>query len=899
MEKVLDLSGIWQAEGKDLGKFDVILPGTLDRNKIGKQEENQIKTRLTRLYTFEGEVRYWKKIGIPFREKKRLFLKVERTKELELRIDGRRMAALEEGTLSTPYLFEVTEYAGREVKIEVIVDNYYKNWPRDSMIASSASTDETQTNWNGMIGEFAILEEESVFVHSLRIYTTLKKADVYVEINGFTLREFEESGVKLELYSPAFAAKREPASNQKWEIYDADEKRHSVYMRMTDIQLKKDAGRWEEGEGILHSLQAVLLDGSQKKERMHEKTVYYGIRTFAVDEELRFNMNGRKIFLRGEANCCVFPEEGHPPMTVHEWQKVLELFSSYGVNCMRFHSWCPPEAAFTAADQVGMMMQPELSQWNYKDAFGSEAAKKYYQLELQQIQKNLANHPSFVMLAFGNELQNAEEGKGFVETLLDQARAYDSTRLYASSSNYHYGEEGVDSKSDFYTAMACGKEMIRATSSPMIGHLNQEYPSACHNYDEVIEKIRQDKKPVFGFEVGQYEILPDFEEIEQFQGVTKAVNLEIIKKRVEDAGLLPEWKNYVEATGELAVLCYKEEVEAVLRSEGMSGLSLLGIQDFPGQGTALVGMLDSHLCTKPYAFAQPEKFRSFFNDVVPLLYLKGFTYQNGEWVTAELKLANYSKKVMETEVAWCVKGGEQILIAGKFKMRNYLNNGLSEIGTVSFQLPEIEISKEYQIQIQAGHYCNEYRIWSYKKTERIQPDEKLIVTKLTQEVIEAVERGATVLLEPEANKENFPNSIGGQFTTDFWSIITFPEQQGGMGLVIDIKHPALALFPSQKHSNYQWWAMASGRPMILPKHIQPIVTVPDSCMRLQHMGLLFEASMGGGKLMVSSMGLLKKQQYPECSALLNSIILYLENGIYASNQSITREELEQIVASTF
>ena len=221
-----------------------------------------------------------------------------------------------------------------------------------------------------------------------------------------------------------------------------------------------------------------------------------------------------------------------------------------------------------------------------------------------------------------SQINKASVVSNFEEHLLDEARNYDSTRLYANSSNYHYGEEGCDTGSDFYTAMAYYKDMLRATSSPMIGHLNHEYPSACHTYDETVRKVQETGKPVFGFEVGQYEVLPEFSEIEDFRGVTRAVNLEIIKENAKSRDMIPDWNRCVEATGELANLCYREEVEAVLRTEGMSGLSLLGLQDFPGQGTALVGMLNSHLEPKPYAFAQPVRFRTFFSETVPLLYLK-------------------------------------------------------------------------------------------------------------------------------------------------------------------------------------------------------------------------------------------------------------------------------------
>ena len=109
-------------------------------------------------------------------------------------------------------------------------------------------------------------------------------------------------------------------------------------------------------------------------------------------------------------------------MDVGSWKGILQKYRDYGVNCMRFHSHCPPEAAFTAADEMGMLMQPELSHWDPEHAFESEEARAYYRTELRQILRSLACHPSFVMLTFGNELQAGETGHAFMDTLLKEAR---------------------------------------------------------------------------------------------------------------------------------------------------------------------------------------------------------------------------------------------------------------------------------------------------------------------------------------------------------------------------------------------------------------------------------------------------------------------------------------------
>lgn len=248
-----------------------------------------------------------------------------------------------------------------------------------------------------------------------------------------------------------------------------------------------------------------------------------------------------------------------------------------------------------------MLMQPELSTWDPKPTFNTEEKCRYYHNELMQILHMLANHPSFVMLALGNGLRAEADGHAFMAELLKKARAFDSTRLYANGSNTHFGFNGHDKNSDFYTAMTHIDQDLRATSGDMQGWLNQKYPDFRTDYDKPMRALRRKtKQPVFSFEVGQYEVLPDFDELPEYKVVTVPANLRTFRQRVIDRGFMPRWKASVEASGELSLLCYRAEVEAALRTKGFSGISLLGLQDFPGQGTALIGMMNAHLHPKPF-----------------------------------------------------------------------------------------------------------------------------------------------------------------------------------------------------------------------------------------------------------------------------------------------------------
>lgn len=890
MSKWMDLSGAWTLHAEGLGTFPATLPGTLDTNGIGNPDQPDLTTRLTRVHTWEGEARFTRRVSLPEAHGGFLLLEAERARQLRLLVDGAEAPVFQAGTLSTPYIFDLSPWAGREAELCLVSDNRYLGWPREAILGSSAATDETQTNWNGVLGYLRLRLEPELFVEHVWVLPGEQELAVTVELCGKTGLLDTSAGDpwSLALSCEAFASPVQTAVPLDGvPVPNGGPSIGRRTVALPPIPLASGVRRWDEYEGNLYEMTVCLSRGPAP---CSEKTVRFGVRTFGAGPTKRLTINGRVFFLRGEANCCEFPETGHPPMTAEEWRQILSVYSSYGVNCMRFHSHCPPDAAFTAADELGILMQPELSQWDCKDAFGDACSDSYYRLELLSILRALANHPSFVMLTFGNELAAGEEGVQRMNRLLDLARATDPTRLYANSSNYKYGAEGPDPHSDFYTSSNNKEAMIRATNSPLIGHLNQETPSAAHQYREAVSQALAVGGPVFSFEVGQYEVLPDFEEIEAFRGVTRAENLRIFRSMAEEAGFLEDWPRRVEATGELSLLCYREEVEAVLRTPEMSGISLLGLQDFPGQGTALVGMLDSHLRPKAHPFADPKRFRSFFSDVVLLALLPAYTFTAGDSLCVPLKIANYGKSSLSLSVSWSLSADGAPILEGAFPERVYENQGLREIGELRLTLPESASARALCLRITAGTFTASYPLWVYPTLPPCAPSpgphsvvsarpgsRVLLAESLTDSLLEQLENGASVLLEPEPTPENFPASIPGQFSTDFWSVGTFAMQPGGMGLLIDTAHPVFERFPTGFHSDYQWWPMAGGRPMLLPSEITPVVTVPDSVSRMRHMGLLFECSVGKGHLMVSSMGLSFKQEYPQCRALLWSLLHYLDS----------------------
>lgn len=953
------LNGKWHVVLEDGTTGQMDLPGTLDENGIGHRDvgANQwhpdavlgnaageidkdapIATRFTRRHTYEGEARISRKITVPDYGTDRLFVLAERARALRLLVDGEACAVFRQGTLSTPYIFELTGAAPGEHEFTFLSDNSYPGMPKAAICYSSAATDETQTNWNGILGECSMYTRPQNFIDSLRVYPRAVKKEEKNKAGGYVLDVCVElapgakkvyKDAKIILQSEALAAGELEDTQTLTEIIsysgeglaeagtDKEENPKTMEIWFCDLPLRENVKLWDEDEGNLYEM-AVTLDNGMSAEDKGGSTAEcrtrFGIRSFGDNGSGRLALNGRAIFLRGEANCAEYPETGHPPMTIPEWKEMLLKYRSYGINFVRFHSHCEPEAAFAAADELGMLLQPELSHWDPKDAFGTEESYRYYRAELVDLLKTYANHPSFVMLTLGNELQAQDEGRERMRELVRTAKRMDPTRLYANGSNAFYGEEGCDPESDFYTSQSCKDVVIRGTFSGMRGYLNENYPSADRTYDEAMAEIRKEyQKPVFSFEVGQFEVLPDFEELESFHGISDPVNLKLIKKRVEERGLLPTWEKYVEATGELSRLAYREEIEAAMRTRELSGISLLGLQDFPGQGTALVGMMNSHLEPKPYDFARPERFREFFQECRILVKLPHYTYEAGERLIAEVEAANFGKRNIEGVFCWTLAGKKSVSENGncepaEIKSKNTViatgedteiticrPGSYTEVGSLDIPLDFVEKNTALTLKVRIGDSISAYPIWVYRKTTPVCPENVYETRAFDVKTREILQNGGRVYLSPDADKESLPNSIKTQFTTDFWSVGTFADQEGGMGQLIDTEHPIFKEFPTDFHTDWQWWIMATKRAVILPHPMKTIITEMDSYAFLRPMAQMIEFRCLKGKVLLSTMELHKSQQYPEVRALQASIYTYLSGENFEPAEEITEEELSMLV----
>ena len=882
--RTVDLSGSWECSIPEQ-HGTIRLPGTLDEGGFGFpddprkqwkaeeierlgfwQEGDPIVTRLTRKRVYEGPAEFIRTLHWDPPAGSRIFLECERTRQLSVTVNGQAVPAVQPPCLSAPCSFEITGRVTGQDTFVLRSDNSYPGWPRGAIVYASAASDETQTNWNGIIGFIRLRMEQPEFISAVKVFPKGSRAEIRVELN--LARDWEGS---LQISSPALRRTEEIRIREKAGIREL----------ITAADLSPDLKRWDLEDGNLYPL-TVSADG------LEARSVLFGARDFAVCEK-HLTLNGRRIFLRGEVNCAAFPETGYIPADEDTWTEILNKYRAYGVNCVRFHSHCPPEAAFAAADRMGMLMQPELSHWDPEHAFSTEEAQKYYTAEAKQILRHLANHPSFVMLTFGNELQYDEKGRAFVNRLLQELKKTDSTRLYADSSNPFYGAKGPNPASDFYTASDNRGRMLRAASADFQGWLNTEEPNACRDYSAEMEALRADSaKPVFSFEVGQYEVLPDFGEIQSFRGVTLPGSLMHMKKKMQAAGLEEVWPQMVNAAGENALQCYRAEAEAALRTEEFSGISLLSLQDFPGQGTALVGMMNSHLEPKPFSFAKPERFTAFFRDVLPLALLPRFVFTSGEELSFPVRVANYGRVSLEGALTWSLSG-ESISLSGETACLQAPAGQLSGKQNLQIRLPAMKKPVRLTLILLYCGSRNEYPLWVYPDVNPLCPPGILECRVLNEEARARLASGGKVFLAPDSTEESLPCSVRAQFSPDFWSVCTFPSQSGCMGQFIDAGHPLFRNFPTESFSSWQWHPMALQRALLLPRRMKAIVAEMDSCILLRPMAQLLECRCGGGRLMISSMGLHQLKQSPNVRALLQAVYDYMDSDLFLPSEELSLE----------
>ncbi len=927
-QQVIDLSGAWDFAVGDSTSYNdyVMLPGSMLTNDKGRPVDLETQWTgslydssyyfnpdmavyrqagnmkfpffLTPKKHYVGSAWYRRSVYLPKDWKgERIFLFLERPHiETTVFVNGKEVG--HQMSLSTPHQYDVTKYlkAGQRNTIAIKVYNGIENVCVGQ--DSHSVTDQTQGNWNGIVGRMELqARPKKVNIRQVRIYPDLtqQKARVVVDVENnanrylaeWHLMQITEYGVVCEIREIGKQGERLISTSPFFEL----DGRSHIELDMKADDLKP----WNEFAPNLYRLTVYAGDD------VYETT--FGMRDIKVQGR-QLILNGVPLFLRGTVENCCFPLTGYPPTDEEEWLRIFRKCKDYGINHVRFHSYCPPEAAFNAADIMGIYLQPEGPSWpNHGVKLRRGMAIDQYLLdESKRIIDTYGNHPSFLMMASGNE--PAGDWVSYTNDWVKEMHQYDSTKIYCGASvgggwawdngsEYHVkgGARGLNwdkkapsSDDDYYS----GIEFPRNFKPTETNHTSQL---------STLNSQLKNTSPIIAHEQGQWCAFPDLKETEQYTGVYKAENFDIFRDLLAKNGMASQAENFLMASGKLQTLCYKYEIERNLRTKDYAGFQLLGLNDYSGQGTALVGALNVFWREKGYVNAR--QWREFCSPFVVLARFPKFVYTNNETLEVPLEMMNaYVKNVDSVSVSYQLFTDEGVLIALDTLSVPSLKVGKNNaLGTVRQPLNSLTVPTKVTLAVNfANLFGNHWEFWVYPdsvdgQVEQLDEKDLYIADSLDSKALKVLADGGKVLLTA-AGKVTLGSDVKQSYLPVFWNTSWFKMRPPHTtGAYIDKKHPLFKYdFPTDSWSNINWWELLNKAQVMnlmeLPLDYQSPIQPIDTWHISRKLGMLVEAKVLNGKLLMTTMDITSRlDQRVVARQMRQAILRYMQSEDF--NPSIT------------
>jgi hypothetical protein len=785
-----------------------------------------------------------------------------------------------QNSLTVPHVFDLTNtLKPGNHRITVRIDNRMKDM--DVGANSHSVTDHTQGNWNGMVGNLLLKAGSIVYFDDIQVFPNLKSKSALVKIKLINGRGVTTSG-KITLSAKSFNCNTihdVPLIEVPFTIIGSDT------ILTTTLPMGEGIQTWDEFNPALYSLSAKLTSDKQTT----CKTIEFGMREISIQGKY-FYINGNKTILRGTVENALFPLTGYPPMDEPSWDRVFRICKSYGLNHMRFHSYCPPEAAFKAADRIGFYLQPEGPSWpNHSTQLGRGLPiDKYLMDETKRMVKEYGNYASFTFMACGNEPRGA--WVPWVSKFVDYWKATDSRRLYTGAS---VGQGWAWQPKSQYHVKAGARGLSWSNAKP----------ETMSDYRSRIDSIKQ---PYISHETGQWCVFPNFDEIKKYTGVTRAKNFELFKEDLADNDMADLSHEFLMASGHLQALCYKHEIERTLRTPDYAGFQLLSLNDYSGQGTALVGVLDAFWDEKGYETA--TQFRRFCNSTVPLVRMEKFVYQNDETLTASVVVAHFGKTpLINAKTIWRIRDAHGLVLKeGIVSQKDIPVGNNFELGQVQLELSEFYAPAKLnlEIAIEGTDFINDWDFWVYPvQMQPINTTGIYITNELDKKAIELLNNGGKVLILA-AGKVQYGKDVVQYYQPVFWNTSWFKMRPPHTtGIFVNNNHPVFNDFVTENWGNMQWWELINrSQTMLLtdfPKGFQPIVQSIDTWFLNRKLGMLIEANVGKGKLMMTSCDLQNNlDERPVAESLYRSIINYMQSDKFRPGYTVPLQNIKDLFDKT-
>lgn len=850
----IDLSGQWQVK-LDAEKQEtmpqaypetMMLPGTTSAAGLGMPNPAKETGCLTDAYRFEGAAWFMRTFTAGDWTGEQTMLTLERTRKSTVYLDGRPIGHQE--SLCTPHRYFLPPVHAGEHTLVIRVDN--TDYPTRG---GHLTSPDTQSNWNGITGEISLTVAHTLLT-DLTVCPDLRRG--CLRVHGHII------GAPDGVAGIVLPGQMEHLLPYRRGVLDGE------------CPLKGNEAFWDEAHPEIHTI-SIDLDGD-----VYETT--FGLRDVRTVGR-RLLINGRETFLRGKVDNLLYPKTGYTPTDVASWMTILGIAKEYGINHYRYHTACPPDAAFTAADLLGVYMAPELPFWGTVAEEGEEGyderERDFLFQEGFRILREYGHHPSFLWLSLGNELWGS---KDVLNRMMRAYREADDTKLYSSGANNYQFVPDVLDEENVFVGVRLGRERLIRGSYAMCdapqGIVQMTAPESASNYDASIvpETLGQSGEagkvqiqygtgvkevdaqsadalipdvPVISHEVGQYVFYPDFSEIPHYTGPLKPRNIEAMRENLERAGLYGEHEAFFRQTGHLAVDCYKREIETLLRSREVSGFQLLDLQDYTGQGTALVGVLNAMMENKGLISA--EEWREFCAGTVVLGEFASFTGMMGEDIRFDVQISECDPEKQHTCIRCTLMDGERELYACDVTP-GARQGRLTDAVSVTFPAECYRDAMQERITrltvalTLADGTRNHYPIWLIPPVdiritrEGIEKDGRMVAFVSAEEKAD----GAAIVV-PSAEGQ-----LPAEYCTDFWCYPMFrsisesmgkPVPVGTMGLSIDTASPLLKRFAQEDYTTPAWYAiLQTAHVKRLPADIRPAVQMIDNTERCARLGILYQ-----------------------------------------------------------
>jgi len=779
-------------------------------------------------------------------------------------LDGKEIGS--DISLCAPHEYDFGIFPLGKHRLTIRVDNRIILPYRPDAHSVSDSLDDA---WNGIVGKIELRATALVWIEDLRIFSNLKTKTVTVkgDIKNLTGRSGMDINV-VQLWSPFSPSSSNLVSSLLLKKYFDVHWDTNGGSFECELSIPGELKLWDEFSPAAYGLTVWLTN-------MHSGAdSRFGLRDFHTEGN-QFILNGRPMYLRGTHFGGDFPLTGYPPTDVASWKKIFQTCKDYGLNHMRFHSWCPPEAAFTAADELGFYLQIECGMWN-EFSPGGQMEKQLYS-ETERILRCFGNHPSLMLVSASNEAHG--NWKPVLTQWVKHFCAEDPRHLYTPNTGWSLIEsrdEPINGGADYLAIGRLGLGRVRGER----GWFGADYG----------DSIAGVAVPIIGHEVANGVAYPDFEVIKKFTGFMHPGNYEIFRDSAAAHGLLEQNKEFARASGRFQLECYKEEMEANLRTLGLAGVQLLDLHDYTGQGTALVGLLDPLWESKGYT--TPEEFRKFCSSVVPLVRLRQRVFTTADKIEASVEVANFSTSALtNAESNWEIRDANGKIVAHDTLSAATIPVGKNfSLGKISVDLSKLPAPAAYRLVVRlqpaSDHstlsrpsfdFENDWNFWLYPAQISGAVSANVLATSAWDEAEKKLAAGGRVLFLPRNADLDWASPPLARVPV-FWNALMGPTWSRMLGLWCDTNHAALAEFPTGPNCDWQWTELLRNTRAVnldrLPKNLKPIVSAIDDWNRNYKLALIFEARVGGGRLLVCSADL-NGNPSPVAQQLRRSLLDYM------------------------